>query len=226
MSVLLVCLLATSPAEAASTEWYDSMRVAWSSLTTYKATQRVQERVRGELTADQRMSVVFRKPWEIQLEWETVHPGRRAYWNPARFGGSVRVDPGGWTGSATGILTFKPDNPLLRQDTNRSMAQAGFGYLVERLTKALARDAAAGTLPEARPDVVEGEPAWIVSLGPDFAEGYAGAELALGQNTDLPLRWTAYDASGKLLERYHWLRVAVNARVVDKVDFDLALAGD
>jgi hypothetical protein len=222
MFVALACLLLSLPAEASPTDWVESMRRAWSAVDSYRGTQRVQERVDGELLPDQRMSVVFRKPWEIQLVWETVHPGRRVYWSPTRFGGNVRVHPGGWTGRATGILTLAPTNPMLKQESNHTMAEAGFGYLIEQVTSTFARGAADASLPPTRPDVVEGEPVWSVDLGPSTQQGYARAELAIGQQTNLPVRWAAYDATGNLIERYHWLRVQVNTPIVERVDFDLA----
>jgi hypothetical protein len=213
---ILVALLA--PAHADTNDWYRAMRDAWSRVGSYRADQYVQERVGGTLLAEQQMRVVWRRPGEIQLEWVTVHAGRRVYWAAHRFGGYIRIDPGGMFSP---VLSLSTDNFLLKRETNHHISEAGMAYLVQRVLDGYARDDAAGKLPEGRPDVVRGEAVWTIPLAGDAKAGYDRAELSVGQQTDLPTRYAAWNAKGELIEQFHWLRVAVNPPLVDQVDFEL-----
>lgn len=218
---VLALLLLVAPAHAQSAEeLLARMKGAWDQLQSYKTGQIIQERVRGELGAEQRVRVAFRKPWEIQLEWETVHPGRKVYWSEQRHGGEVQVYPGGLTGRTLGVLSFSLDNGILKRDTNYTPAAGGFGYLIQTVWKQAnsARRATAGT-PAAV--TIRGEPAWSVALSDIGHERYDRAELVVSKATGLPLKFTSWRTDGELAERYEWFDTVVNAPLVDTVDFSV-----
>ena len=107
---LTVSLASAADAPAKAEELIGRMKGAWDHLAAYRTTQVVQERVKGELGAEQRVKVAFRKPWESSSNGRRVHPGRKVYWSAARHDGEVQVYPGGLAGRAVGILSFALDN--------------------------------------------------------------------------------------------------------------------
>lgn len=223
-SLLALLLLLPGVARAATPEaCIGEMVAAWRALGSYRTTQTITERLDGELQPEQRTRLSFRKPWEVQLVWETVHPGRRVYWSEERRDGDVLVYPGGLTGRALGVLSFAPDNPILRRDTRHTMAEAGFGFLVEKIASIFRDGAGLDALKMEREGTpVGGEPAWVVSIGKVDAFGYGRAELSISQRTRLPVAFSGWDEAGALLERFGWTGTQVDVAIDPKVDFDLA----
>ena len=201
----------------------DEMLTAWRGLSGYRTEQTVQERVGGELGTEQRMRVSFRKPWEIQLEWLTVHEGRKVYWCACQNDDKVLVDPGGMIGSAIGLLSFHPENGLLRRDTNYRLSQAGFGFLVEKLAGVFpaGRDAGA-LLRDAGEEAIAGVQTRHLVIGVVPGLPYGGADLWIDTRTHLPVRFSARNPAGELAERFTWGAVTVDPPFVDTVDFSLA----
>lgn len=227
MRVGVLALLLLLPGIARATTPPDAcirdMLAAWRALDTYRTVQTIQERLNGELQPEQRTRLSFRKPWEVQLVWETVHPGRKVYWSEARNDGEVLVYPGGLTGKALGVLSFSPENPILRRDTRHSMAEAGFGFLVEKIGSLFRDGSEVDALKMEREGVpVGGEPAWVVTIGKVDAFGYGRAELSVSQRTKLPVAFSGWDEAGGLVERFGWTGTQVNVALDPKVDFDLA----
>jgi hypothetical protein len=199
------------------------MGEAWRKLTAYRTEQSVQERVKGELGPEQRMRTSFRKPWEIQITWETVYPGRKVYWCACKNDGDVLVYPGGLTGRALGTLSLGIENPLLRRETNYSLAQAGFGYLIEKFTGLFPPGASTlSALGDPRSETVAGEPSQVFRVGPIEGLPYGSAEIAISDRTSLPVRLVAWGRDGELAERFLWSSTEVDPQVDEQVDFDLA----
>lgn len=216
--VLALLIVAPLAHARSAEELVTRLKRAWDGISTYRTDQLMQERVRGTLGPEQRVKVAFRKPWEIQLEWETVHPGRKVYWSGTRHEGEVQVYPGGLTGRTLGVLSFAPDNPILRRDSNHPPADGGFGYLVVTVLKA----AAAGTLAGAPVQTsVNGERAWSVAIPEVTYAPYARGELVVSDATGLPLKFTGWQADGGVYERYEWSATVVNVPLVDAVDFSM-----
>lgn len=222
MTVLVFLLLAVSLASAAesSQALIDRMKGAWDHLSSYRTSQVIQERVKGQLGDEQRIKVTFRKPWEIQLEWESPHPGRKVYWTAGRHGGEVQVYPGGLAGRAVGILSFSLDNRILKSDTNYSPADGGFGYLVK-----LVSDSVAPTSPH-RPTLAApvasssgGEQTWTIAMTDVQHPRFARTELLVSTTTGLPRRFTGWGPDGALAERFEWFNTEIDPVLVDAVDF-------
>ncbi len=220
-SRVLAFLLTVSFASAESSEdLIVRMKGAWDRLSSYRTSQVIQERVNGDLGPEQRVKVAFRKPWEIQLEWESLHPGRRVYWNAARHEGEVQVYPGGLAGRAVGILSFSLENRILRRDTNYSPADAGFGYLVKLVASSIAPSAAKRpTLAAPVASTSGGDRTWTISMTDVDHPRFARTELLVSTTTGLPRRFTAWSADGALAERYEWFDTVIDPVLVDAVDF-------
>lgn len=191
---------------------------AWRRLTSYRCVQIIQERVDGELLEPQRMRVTFRKPWEVQLTWETVHPGRKAYWSRSGPSPDVLVYPGGLTGRALGIVSFSMTNPILKQDTRHTLEEAGFGYLAEKIGRIFA----GGANPQSLSSLRESGAEVTLAIGAVAGMEHGRAELTVDTRSDLPTAFAAWDAQGALLERFSWSQVALDVTIDPKVDFDLA----
>jgi hypothetical protein len=220
---LLVALAAVPGAHASpAQDIAREMTNAWERLGTYRTSQVIQERVRGSLGEEQKIRVAFRKPWEIQLEWDTVHPGRKVYWSATRHSDVVHVDPGGLAGRAVGILTFSIDNGLLKRDTNYTPADAGFGYLVRLIGTALSpTNPAPPTVAAPVEQAAFGERAWLLGLSDIQGMRFTRAELAVSERSHLPLRFSAWGADGSLAERYEWHDTVIDPVLVDAVDFSV-----
>lgn len=218
---VLPLLLVASLAHAQSApDLLVKMKRAWETLSSYKTGQIIQERVRGELGPEQKVRVKFRKPWEIQLEWETLHPGRKVYWNAARHDGEVQVYPGGFTGRTLGILSFALDNSILKRDTNYTPAAGGFGYLIETIAKT-AEGTKRPTASQPVAGTVRGEAVWSVALAGIDNPRYQKAELVVSAASGLPVRFTSWTNDGTLAERYEWYETVIDLKLDDKTDFDV-----
>ncbi len=218
---MLALLLTVSFASAQTAEeLVGRMKGAWDALSTYRTTQIIQERVKGELGPEQRVHVAFRKPWEIQIEWESQHPGRKVYWSAARHEGEVQIYPGGFAGKAVGILSFALDNRILKADTNYSPADGGFGYLVKLVSSSLAPSSPhRPTLGAPVASTSGGDRTWTLALDDVQHPRFSRAELLVSTTTGLPRRFTAWAADGALAERYEWFDTEVNPVLVNEVDF-------
>jgi hypothetical protein len=220
LSVLL--LIAHAEASTAA-DHIRRMGEAWRRLSAYRTEQTVQERVKGDLGVEQKMRTSFRKPWEIQISWDTVYPGRKVYWCACKNDGDVLVYPGGLTGRALGTLTLGIDNPILRRETNYSLAQAGFGYLIEKFTSLFPPGASTlSALGEPHAEVIAGEPTQVFVVEAIEGLPYGSAELAISDRTSLPVRLVARGRDGQLAERFHWSNTQVDPPLDEQVDFDLA----
>ncbi|MDP2313095.1 MAG: DUF1571 domain-containing protein [Pseudomonadota bacterium] len=218
--LLTVSLASADPAPLGAEDLIGRMKGAWDRLSTYRTTQLVQERVKGDLGPEQRIKVAFRKPWEIQLEWETLHPGRKVYWSAARHGGEVQVYPGGFAGRAVGILSFSLDNRLLKGDTNYSPADGGFGYLVKLVSSSVAPSSPhRPTLAEPVASTVGSDRTWTLAMTDVQHPRFVRTELLVSATTGLPRRFTAWAADGALAERYEWFDTVIDPVLVDSVDF-------
>jgi hypothetical protein len=222
MGLALLLLLTPESRATTADDCIAALGAAWSSIRSYRSGQTVQERVGGTLKDEQRMRVAFRKPWEIQLTWETVYPDRKAYWSAGRNDGDVLVYPGGLLGRTMGTLSFDLHSSLLRRESNHSLDEAGFGYLVQRLVNAFTGKAEARGLRVTGEEAMADESAWVVAIPPlpGFAEG--GGEVLVGERTHLPRRFVSRTAEGEIYERFTWFATEVNPSLVDTVDFDLA----
>jgi hypothetical protein len=218
---VLAFLLTVSLASADTSEdLIGRMKGAWERLSSYRTTQVIQERVKGQLGAEQRVKASFRKPWEIQLEWESPHPGRKVYWNAARHGGEVQVYPGGLAGRAVGILSFSMDNRILKADTNYSPADGGFGYLVKLVSSSVAPSSPhRPTLAEPVSSTSGGEPTWTISMTDVQHPRFARTELLVSARTGLPRKFTGWGPDGALAERFEWFDTEIDPVLVDSVDF-------
>lgn len=200
------------------------MKGAWDRLGAYTTSQVIQERIRGDLGPEQHITVAFRKPWEIQLNWVDTHPGRKVYWCATRHDGEVQVYPGGLAGRAIGNLSFRPDNGLIKRDTNYTPADAGFGYLVKLVSSSLAPGAKTPAFSTPLESTFRGQKVWTFTLDGVTHPRMVRAELAVYQGTGLPARFTGWNAAGEVTERYEWYDTVLEPTLVDTRDFDVGYA--
>ena len=165
--------------------------------------------------------MLFRsKPWEIQLDWETVHEGRRVYWCACQHDGTVQVYPGGLAGRTVGILSFSLDSSILKRDTNYTPKDAGFGSLVSMVYNAVSGNAQTGALTETS---VNGQRAWEFEMSAFTHPRLAKATVAVSETTGLPVRLVGWNAAGELTEKYSWYDTEVNPSLSD-ADFPTGYA--
>jgi len=152
----------------------------------------------------------------------TVHPGRKVYYCRERHGGQQLIRPGGILGRLAGTLRIDPDDSRVKNETNHTVRESGFGAVVEMAARA-ARAALPGQVRLWARVVEAGEPARVVVLPrPPFAGAAFGrTELAISERTGLPLRLASWTEGGELFERFLWARVEVDPPLSDRVDFSL-----
>lgn len=198
------------------------MQSAWDQLSSYRTTQVIQERIKGQLRPEQHVRAAFRKPSEIQLEWESPHPGRKVYWNAARHDGNVQVYPGGLAGRAVGILSFSMDNRLLKSDTHYSPADGGFGYLIKLVSASVAPTSPhRPTLALPVSSITGSDPTWTIAITDVAHPRFARTELVVSAKTGLPRKFTGWGPDGALAERFEWSATEIDPVLVDKVDFSV-----
>jgi hypothetical protein len=216
--MLPILLALALPAQAAE-DWLTSMRRAWEGVRTYRAEQRLLERVNGTLREEQVMQSVYRAPGEIQVSiGQGKHPAR-IYWSAQRYEGNVRLVREGRVGRRQGILTIGLESVDLRALVERRISHLDLGTFVNTFASMFATDAT--NLPAATPGVASDEAAWRVDVAGDTRNPWARASLAISQRTNLPVRVEFWDAQGVMLERHQWYGLVVNGDVDELADFSL-----
>src|SRR5262249_13236382 len=109
-------------------------RKAYKEVTDYRCTFIKRERIAGKLQAENVIAMSVRtKPFSVYLDWKAPRDlvGQQACYVAERNNGLMQVRATGLTG-ALGFIDMKLDDAHVTENSRHSIAEAGFGHLIER----------------------------------------------------------------------------------------------
>ncbi len=175
-------------------------RQALDAMPTYEVALRRQERVNGNLGAEEDVTLaVRRQPLAIRLTWPTgPHKGREVIYRADEPGGLMHVNPG----PPLPRINLAPDSPLVLRNSRHPITEAGFDSLVRTLEADL-QHPDQGSL-NATGDPVAGST--LVRVNPS-GETW---RVAIDPTNHLPTSVECTNSGGQLLERYAFRDVRAN----------------
>lgn len=224
---LLAALVARGGAAASldPEEWLVQAEAAYDRVTSYTAVFHKQQRVAGELLAEDTVLLKCRKkPFSLYMKWMTA-PNK----------GSELLYVAGWNEDQArahrgGILRFivrnlGPRDPGLMAGNLRPVTSTGIGFLLETVAVNMRKALKAGelTFSERGEENVYGRNTHIleVVLPNEKAKEYDGARFVINQDVEskILLRIRVYDRDGRLVENYGYENLDLDAPLSD-ADFD------
>jgi Protein of unknown function (DUF1571) len=226
-----LCLLATMAAHGGAVaqpdpqKWLAEAESAYDRVTSYTAVFHKQQRVAGELLADDTILLKCRKkPFSLYMKWVTA-PNQ----------GSELLYVAGWNEDQArahrgGILRFivrnlDPWSLALMAGNLRPVTSTGIGFLLETVAINMRKALKAGELrfSERGEEQVYGRNTHIleVVLPNEKPQDFDGARFVINQDAEskILIRIRVYDRDGRLLENYGYENLDLDAPLSD-ADFD------
>ena len=212
-------------AEPDPEKWLAEAEAAYDRVTSYTAVFHKQQRIAGELLAEETILLKCRKrPFSLYMKWIAApyKGGELVYvagWNEDR----IRAHRGG-------ILRFivrnlDPRDPGLMASNLRPVTSTGIGYLLETVAVNMRKAIKAGELGffERGEENVYGRNTQILEavLPNEKAKDYDGARFVINQDVEskILLRIRVYDRESRLVENYGYENLDLDAPLSD-ADFD------
>jgi len=212
-------------AEPDPEKWLAGAEAGYARVESYTAIFHKQQRVAGELLAEETILLKCRKkPFSLYMKWLTKP-----------FKGSELLYVAGWNEDRIrahrgGILRFitrniDPSDPGLLAGNLRPVTSTGIGYLLQTVALNMRKAIEAGelTFSERGEENVYGRNTQIleVVLPRDKAKDYDGALFVINQDvaSKILLRIRVYDRDEQLVENYGYENVDLDAPLSD-ADFD------
>jgi hypothetical protein len=175
------------------------------SLGPYSYLMAKSERINGRMQQTQTIRVSIREePMAIRLEYlKGPAAGRKIVFNSAVKRDEFRVREPGFL-SIVGKLWIPMNSPVTKDDSNRTVAEAGLGNLVRRLQKDHSR-AGAGLRVQHEGWNDLGHFCTLYTL-PNGGRGFDNAQTRICTDAlaGIPSKVEGFDAAGALLERYEF----------------------
>lgn len=202
MLAAIALALAVSSAQemlATAVENYEN-RVASYSLTLRSSKGRAVEEIR----------YFYKKPGFIRMEFVQPHKGAVLVFNPVKQ--EVRVKPFGILNAL--VLTLSPDNMLVKSSSGHTVDKSDLGALL----KAVKRLQSHGKVELVSEGVEDNKPAVLIRVegeGDFAASGIHRYDLWLDKSSFMPLKVSAYNIDGALLEEVRMDDLIINREFPD-----------
>ena len=224
---VLACLaprLAAADPAAAALAVVEAMERAYAPITSYTARFVRQEWIGGGLRPPEEILLKWQRPGRIYMRWVAGPPtGREIVFVPGRDDGNVLIHEPGLLTRLFTVVTA-PGSPDGMKQSRHPITDVGFGHLIELIGETVRRAVRRGELTVIeRENAPAGRRVVEVRLPRDPRQGYYcyRAIVAIDGDTRLPVAITVYDWDDRLVERYEYRDVAINAPLTD-ADFDPA----
>ena len=230
VACLLACAmpgLAAADAAAAALALVEQMERAYAPITSYTARFVRQEWIGGELRPPEEVLLKWQRPGRIYMRWVAGPPkGREILFVPGRHDGNVLIrEPGMLTRLFTVVTA--PGSPDVMKQSRHPITDVGFGHLIELIGETVRRAVRRGelTVIEHETAAPAGKRVVEVRLPRDPRQGYYcyRAVVTVDGETRLPVAVTVHDWDDRLVERYEYRDLVLNASLTD-ADFDPANA--
>ena len=205
---------------------------AYQNVNDYVCLLIKRERVNGALSPEHVVEMKVRtQPFSVNLRWlqPRSEAGQEVCYIAGRNDGKMRVHPKGMLGSAVGFVSLDVNDPRVRQNSRRSITEAGIGNMIDRFAKAWESERSQN-LP-IKVQIAEYEYnrrrcVRVELINPTTPEGrfqYYRDVLYFDKETHLPIRVELYDwprqqgDPGQLLEMYSFANMRLNVGLHDDV---------
>ncbi len=177
----------------------------YKNLQSYSVTLRSRNNDSSE-----EIKYYYKKPGFIRMEFIRPHKGAVLVYNPLRK--EVRLRPFGFFKSF--VLTLSPDNKLIKSSRGHTVDESDIGALLKMVKKLQSN----GKTDIIGDESVNGKTTSVTSVEGegDFAvEGIHRYVLWFDKKTFLPLKVSAYDLKGGLIEEVLMDDLEINSEIKD-----------
>lgn len=207
--------------EADWAKWIGEAEARLARVDSYTAVFHKQERIDDRLSEEETIFMKFKRPFKVYMKWiRPPHEGRELLYVEGWNGNRIRIHGGG---GLVGLFTWNvdPQGRAVMNEHRHVITESGLEYLVGVVAANIRKGTAAGEVRflDMGRDTVYGRDARKVEIRfpADKAKGYYGyrAILSLDAETRMPLRALVFDWDDRLVERYEYEDVRLDAGLTD-----------
>jgi Protein of unknown function (DUF1571) len=217
-------VLLSQPASTGSVDllgqWIKAAAETFTRVRDYQCTFAKRERIEGALQDEQIAVMKIRsQPFSVNVKFTSPRSvaGKEASYVAGRHNGMIKAKSGGALG-LVGYVTMDPRDPKALRGTRHSITEAGIGNLIERLCAAHAQElkrTVQVTVAEVsvnRRNCVRFD---ISNPGADGIDAQPRTLVYFDSDTNLPIRYEAYDRRGELVECFSYTDLHFNVGLTD-----------
>jgi hypothetical protein len=209
----------------------------FARVPDYTATLTKRERIGGDLTEEQQISLKIRQaPFSVYMKWRSGETGQQVIFVDGQNEGNLLVKPGGLKGRLVrGCLTIDPTSSLAMAQARYPVTMVGLPTLAEQILKyqVAQLEKGSGYTCEMRDDVeFDGRPCYqtlVTYASPEENPDYRKSEILIDKQLSMPVfvrnyTW-ARDADPAtideetLVEHYTYTEIQLSQQLADQ-DFD------
>jgi hypothetical protein len=205
-------------------------RAAYGKIKDYSCTLIKRERLMGELTPNNVITLKVRKePFSVSMLWKEPRDseGQEVVYVAGKYDGKMRVKMSGLLG-AIGFVSLDPNDARARKESKHKVTETGIGNLIERFGKGWEMErklkqteVRVGTFTFAKRKCTRVEMTHPSRLGGKFK--HHRNVVYFDQQTGLPIRVENYDWPDRpgdkppLAEVFSYVNLRLNANLPDEV---------
>ncbi len=201
--------------------WLAQSTATLATVDSYTAIFHKQELVQGNLLPEEVILLKFKRPFKVSMRWlRGPGAGRTTVFVKGADGDRIRVKESGLIGLLP--LKLDPDGSLAMKGNRHPITDAGIENLLSKIGENVRRALRQGELAfedHGSDKVWNQETVCVEGRFPrDTSKGYYcyRARLWLDFETTLPLRTEIYDTQDRLIERYGYEELRLNAGLTDR----------
>lgn len=203
-------------------KWLMEAEAAYDRVESYTAIFHKQQRIAGELLEEENIFLKFRKtPYSLYMKWDK---GSELLYVVGWNKGRIRAHRGGFFSFI--VRNLDPNAPELMKNNLRPVTSTGIGFLLETVAINMRKAVRAGvlTFTERGKENVYGRATQVMEIDirpHENSEDYDGAQFVVNQDVEnkILLKIRVYDQDGRLVEKYGYENLNLDARLSD-ADFD------
>ncbi len=222
-SLSLLAALAAAPAPAGTPDpemWVREAEAALGRVDSYTAIFHKQERVDGELLAEETTFLRFKKPYKVSMRWiKEPFKGREVVYVQGANDNRLRVREGGLLGLIP--ISLDPLGKMAMKGNRHAITEAGLINLVEKIGANLRRGLKAGEVAtrDHGDELIYGRPTRrLEGVYPrDPSKGYYCYRAVVNIDTErkVPTHAEIFDWNDRLVERFGYEDLRLDAGLAD-----------
>src|SRR5262245_14617488 len=201
-------------------QWISAARETFTRVRDYQCTLTKRERIDGTLQDEQVATMKVRQqPFSVNVKFTAPRSaaGKEASYVAGKYNGMLKAKSGGALG-LVGYVTMDPRDPKALRGTRHSITEAGIGNLIDQLSAAHAQEIKRTvqiTIAEVsfnRRNCVRFD---VSDPGADGVNQQPRTLIYFDKETNLPIRYEAYDRRGDLVECFSYTDLRFNVGLTD-----------